>query len=264
MRRITIASGLFAIAMIATVSAPAFAARDANVPTGAAETVNTIIDKTEAKTAEMIRKADQEIARRIGALTNLQSRITAMKKVSEEQKDALRSTIKNQIADMNSLKVKIDADTNLPALNEDMKTITKSYRIYVLVIPKGIITAAADRILTITEMMAALGGKFDVRISEAKTAGKDTASVETILKEYNSKVQDAESQARSALDEIASLKPDDGNQAILESNRKTLQDARAKIVAAQKDLAIATQNAKGIIKGLKNFSAGKSSPASVN
>jgi DNA repair exonuclease SbcCD ATPase subunit len=250
-KQIKIASAALGLALVAGTALPVFAQATAPANT---KIVKGAGKNDTAKIADFIKKADQEIARRVTSLNALSARIQAMKKVSDTQKSNLASTIQSQISILNTLKTKIDADTDLATVRTDVQSITKSYRIFMLVIPQGAVTAAADRALTITDTMTVIGTKLQTRISDAQTAGKNVASLSTLLTDYNAKISDAKTQAQAAINEVAALTPDNGDQTKMQSNTAALKDARAKIQAAQKDIVAAQKDARDIEKGLKAFS----------
>jgi hypothetical protein len=258
------------IALAATLVAgnalPVFAQASVNDSNAnASTTVTKGTAKTDAaKIADFIKRADQEIARRIAALNALSTRIASMVKTTDAQKSNLNATIQSQISTLNTLKTKIDADTDLATVRTDVQSITKSYRIFILVIPQGQITAAADRITTITDQMTTLGTKLQTRISDAKTAGNDTSALDTLMTDYSAKISDAKTQAAAALTAITGLTPDNGDKTIEAKNTAALKDARTKIQAAQKDIVAAQKDAKGIAKGLKAFAATSTATSTSN
>lgn len=219
--------------------------------------------KPTPRMTRLVGKADQEIQRRIDGLNKLLSRIQGMQKITDADKTVLTNNVQGQITDMTNLKSKIDADTDLQTLISDVKSITKSYRIYALVIPQGAIIAAADRVKNIADIMSTLGGKLQTRIASAQSAGRDVAALQSALSDFNAKIADAQAQAQAALSEIAGLAPDQGNQSVMQSNKAALQDAKKKIQAAQQDFVAARKDAVAIVKGLKAFgNASSTMPAS--
>lgn len=195
-------------------------------------------------------KALAQIDTRIKALSVLQARINEMQRVSASQKTSLNATLQTAIGEMTTLKAKIAADTDNAVLKADIQSITKSYRIYLLVLPQGRITAAADRIMGTSAILTELAGKLQVRITEAQAAGKDTTALTASLTDMNAKIADANVQANAAITLIANLKPDNGDKAVFEANQKALKDARAKIKLGTTDLQAARKDAGSIIKGL--------------
>jgi hypothetical protein len=202
----------------------------------------------------LIARANTEITARINALNSLNSRVEAMQKLSSDEKNNLASSIQAQIADMINVQAQIKADINNAAsLRADFQSITKAYRIYMLVLPQGLIQAASDRILTITGAMTTLSGDLEIRINPLQdaAAGGQPFPFDSSLLDMNAKISDATAQAQAAVTETASLTPDNGSSTIMQSNTATLKDARSKIQAAQKDLIAARTDATTIIKAVK-------------
>lgn len=197
-------------------------------------------------------RSDNEIDARITNLTQLQTRVNAMVKVSSDDKSSLSTTIQTEITNLTNLKAQIDADTGTTTLKTDMQSITQAYRIYALVIPQGQIAAAADRIGTITANFTTIGTKLETRIS-ALPAGTDTSAMTSSLADFTAKLADANVQAQAAVTETATLQPDNGDATILASNTAALKDARTKIQAAQKDLQGAQQDAQTIVNAIKQI-----------
>src|SRR3954470_13812945 len=110
---------------------------DANVTASTSAGSVTISAAMQARIATAKDRADQEIARRLSALNALNTKIQGMAKLTATEKGTLGSSITAQIAAMNDLKAKIDADPDITTLKTDIKSIAESYRIYLLVIPQG-------------------------------------------------------------------------------------------------------------------------------
>lgn len=225
--------------------------------TTASSTANT------ARLNEMKKKANQEINRRIAALNRELARIQSMKRIGDASKSSTQASIQAEITALNTLKAKIDADTDVNVLKTDIQSITKSYRVYALVMPQASIQAAAARIKTIADAMMTLGGKLQVRITEAKTAGKNISDLDTLMSDYNAKIADAKVQADGALSLIVNLTPDNGDKAKMQANLQALKDARTKIKAGQEDLRKARQEGDKIVKRLRELGFKKESPTST-
>ena len=222
-----------------------------------------------ASVATIVNRADEEITRRITALTDLSTRVGAMARLSANEQESLSTTIESQIAALSALKAKISADeaaNSTTTLKTDVQSIITSYRIYMLVLPQGAIEAAADRILTISGIMSDLSAKFSSRISAAATAGNNVSSSQAALADMNAKIADANTQVQAANTEVASLTPDNGSSTLMQANTAALQDARAKIVASQHDLIAARADAMTIVKALAGYkvSANATTTATVS
>lgn len=272
LRKTITAVGAFAIAAAAT---PAFALSvdaglrvngEARAHAGGAST--TVQARAEARLGarEETAKnhADQEIDRRMNLLQKLGTNVQAMIRLSSDQKARIDAMINTQISSLSALRAKIAAETDVDSLKADVKSIAQSYRIFMLVIPQGHVTVAADKIKTTADLMVTFSGKLSTRIADAQAAGKDTASLQSTLGDMNAKTADAKVQADAAIALVANLTPDTGDQAKAVANHQALVDARTKIQAGLKDLQQARQDARTIVKGLKAFGLSASASGSAD
>ena len=209
-------------------------------------------------------RADQEITRRANVLTDLNTKVQAMVKVSANEKSAISTEVQTEISNLASLKAKIDVDTDLATLKTDIQSITKDYRIFMLIIPQGRIEVVSDKIQTITANYTTFSAKLQARISKAPS-GTDTTQVNAWLSDMNAKIADANSQASAAVSLVANLQPDQGNASIQASNTAALKSADTDIKAAMADLKPARQDAGSIVKAIESWkiSASASSTTSV-
>jgi len=229
--------------MLSLILVPVSADAALGVSANASSSVNVMTKMDKAKD-----RANREIDRRVAALNKLNNRVGEMVKVSASEKASLSSSIQAQISILNALKIKIDADTDATVLTTDIKSITSSYRIFLLVIPQGAIIAAADRVETVADLMTTLSAKLQTRIAATSTID---ASATTLLADMNAKVSAAAASAVAAQNEVSALVPDNGNATVQASNKAALLDARAKIKVSVTDLEAARADAKNIIKLLK-------------
>ena len=204
-----------------------------------------------ASLASIVSRSGTEISTRIDALNALSTRVQAMVNVSATEKASLASEVSAQTSALTTLKTKIDADTDAATARADEKTITADYRIYALVIPRGYVVAAADRVSTISSMMTALQAKLATRISTDQSAGKDVSSLSGPMTDITAKVSDATAQATTAQSSVVPLVPDQGNATVIASNKATLVSSRTDLKASASDLKIARSDIQTILAKLK-------------
>jgi len=232
-----------------TLPAYALLGSKLGVNVNASTTVSVQID-TAAKT-----RADAQIDARVKTLTALMTRVDGMARVTVSQQTSLKATIQSAIADMTTLKAKIDADTDNVALKADIQLITKSYRIYMLVMPEANIMAAADRIITTADTLTELSAKLKVRIDAAAASGANVTALTASLADMNAKIADAKVQANAAISEVTVLKPDNGDKTVFASNLAAMKDARSKIRAGIQDLSAARRSAGGMVGKVTSMKA---------
>lgn len=242
----TLALGLHAAANVSGTVSTGIVNAEAGASVGVSARVAAAI-----KTAQQ--RADQEITRRINALNALGTRVNAMVKLSADEKTTLSSTIQTQITAMNTLQTQIATDAaadSTSSLKTDIQSITKSYRIFILVIPQGAIDAAGDRVLDVAGMFTSLSTQLQARITAAQAAGNSMTTSVAALADMNANIADANTQANAVVAGIASLQPDNGDATIQASNTAALKAARTKIQAGQADLVAARKDAGTIVKAL--------------
>lgn len=192
-------------------------------------------------------KADIEIERRIASINDLVTKIQGLKRLNDSDKTNLINMANNMISDLNSLKAKIDGDSDVTTLIADRKSIFDQYRIYMLFMPQLRIYVAADRINDTATLMTQVSTKLQSRIN-------GNASLQAILTDANSKIADAQTQAQNAINIIKGLQPDGGNDGIASSNKQALLSAKNMIMAAVTDLQNARKDFATIISSLKSSS----------
>lgn len=199
-------------------------------------------------------RAGEEIDRRIKSLTELRAKIGSTGRVSSEVKSSLSATIASEIKSLTELKAKISAGADAETLKADVKSVTASHRIFALVVPQGRILAAADKINATAEMTAALGVKLEARINAAKTEGKDVAVLERALVDLKTKIAEAKAKATVAIQTASVLKPDNGDNAVFQANKKALAEANVSVKDGNKALKEARKAADTILKAFKSMS----------
>lgn len=195
---------------------------------------------------DLKQRADTEIDRRITALNGLITQVGTLKKLTNAQKAEFSSSIQTQINFLNSLKIKIDADTDLTTLKADVKSIIDSYRIFLVFMPQIRFLAAADRLSVVASDLNTVSAKLQARINNSQALGKDVTQLSLWISDLNSKTADAQSLSNSITEEVISLTPQG-----YPGNKTTLEDARSKLKTGEADVKIARQDGLSIISQLK-------------
>ena len=218
----------------------------------------TLSATTTARMEKARTRAAQEIERRIEALTKINVRIGGVTKISDQFKANLDTNIQNQITALTALKVKIDGDTDLNTLKTDVQSITKSYRIFALIMPQTHIAAMADRTATAINIMIGIGNKLQARLTEMQNAGADVSALIATLSDMGAKISDAQAKAQAAVDVTATLVPDNGDKDKMAANKAALTEGRDNLKEAHQDLVNARKYITTILKGIRELSASSS------
>ncbi len=206
----------------------------------AAQTVTAIPSsgtKGEQRITNLKSRGDREIDRRIAALNSLLNKINGLKKLSASDKTTFSSQIQTEISNLTELRVKIDADSDLATLRNDVKSIVSSYRVFLLFMPKIRLLAAADRMSEAADNLSSIATKLQGRIQQVGSP----ANLQAILTDMMGKIADSKNQYQAVENEVPPLTPDG-----YPGNKATLDDARGKIKAGAADLKGARDDARQI------------------
>lgn len=241
---------------------PAFAESDAvNVGVQGSAQVGTQVEtkatiraqKIGAKDAAIVKRSGIEIEKRVTDLSKLESHLGDLKHLSDETRAALSATIQKNISDLNTLKSKIEGDSDLSVLRTDQKSITAGMRVYMDLIPQTKILAAADSANSVIAAVAAMNAKLDTRVSQAQTAGQDVSAIATIQADITAKLADAKVQSDAAASAVVAIVPDNGNATVMTANKTALKTARTALAAVEKDLKAVRKDQKSILAALKTL-----------
>ena len=144
---------------------------------GVLQTVNQL---THLKT-----QGDKAIATRVTSLNAKITKINALKNLSDTQKSSFISQFQTRINTLNSLKIKLDADTDPVVAKADYQSIFTDNRIFAIFEPQMNIMMQADSLIARANVLL------------AKTT--DTTK--------QAKLNDAIAQANAAINAVASLTP---------------------------------------------------------
>ena len=241
-------------AVILSIATVAFAQTGAAVTAGTSVSAGgtNISANMQLRITKGKSRADQEVQRRIDLLNALSAKVQTMGHISASEKSDISATVSSQIASLDTLKAKIDADGDITTLRSDIQSIVKAYRIFMLIIPRGRIDVAADRINTVASSMTTFAAALQTRISAATG---DTSALSASLSDMNAKVSAAQTQANASVSAVAALQPDNGDKTVETSNAAALKNARANLQAAFADLKTARQDAGTIVKALEQMNA---------
>jgi len=211
-----------------------------------AQTSSSNSNAANAKITNLISRADREIDRRVAAMNIILKKINGLKDLTADQKTSLTTQIQANIANLNTLKTKIDADTDITTLTTDVQSIVGNYKIFALFNPKIRLLSVAEVMNNIVDKFTALSTKLATRIADLKSQGKDVTAMQASLTDLNSKIASAKTTVQAAIDELIPLDPKG-----YPGNKIQLQDARAKLQTAKQALMDAKKDAETIIQGLK-------------
>ncbi len=231
---------------------PALAEESGSVDTQTTTSTSVrAVKKVEIKDAA-VRRAHAEIEKREKDLSALLKRISEMKHVSDDTKNAISTSVQDTMSNLGNLRTKIESETDKAELKKDMKNITEGTRVYLVVIQKARILAAVDRIGSVAKAIEELNAKLQTRVQLAQTAGKDVSAITALQADIIAKLAEAKTQAALAGTTVAPLVADNGDKTVFASNEAAFKTARIAIKAAETQLKIAQKDIKTITSILKS------------
>lgn len=216
-------------------------------------TTATRLQTSTATGSTLQTKALAEINKRIKALTLALSRIEQAKGLSEEAKQELSTEIQKEITNLNSLKSKIETETDAATVRTLISSVVDSYKNYALFVPKTMILSSAERLMMIADKMSMLQEKILTAVTTS-TNGQDISEIETLLTDAQENITAGRESAQAAMEKVSSLEADG-----YPENRSVLQQARAELVASRTSLSAARKSLGEAVTAWKNLSKGTAS-----
>ncbi|MCL5411329.1 MAG: hypothetical protein M1150_01120 [Patescibacteria group bacterium] len=143
----------------------------------------------EGDNLESLKKvAEKMISKRNEELNKLIDRVNEDKQLSETDKSSLKNDIQNVINALNGLKSKIDEETNIEGVRNDMKQIVSSYRVYEVLTPKTRLIITIDRLQALLSRLQGLTPKLQDLIDSLKFQGKDVTALQALLNDINNQL----------------------------------------------------------------------------
>ncbi len=223
--------------------------------TGVTASTTTGVNPGAAKIAKIIKRSDASINARISSLNKFSARLAKYKHLTDAQRASLSASVQSSIDSMNTLKAKIDADTDLVTAKTDYVSIYKNYRIFEVVLPSERTIASTDKALATVNIYQTTLGTLQTRITTAKTAGKNVTAVQASLDDATAKLADAQTQGQALITAVTSLKVDGGDKSIQASNKTQLAAAITARKAMNADINAARKDIGSIRSGLRTLKA---------
>ncbi len=189
---------------------------------------------------------DCEISRRFVTLDGLTYLVNHSTVLTADHKTDLISggsvnpaSFVTERAGLTTLKASIDADTTIAGLRTDIAKIAPDYRVYLLVVPKTHVVAAADGSAKVSARFVPLASELQNLINQAKADGKDVTQAQAKLDDLNAKVGQANGLIGPVAGLVLPLSPADWNSGaakpVLQAARQSLHQARTLLMDARQD-----------------------------
>jgi hypothetical protein len=189
-----------------------------------------------------------EIDRRLVTIQRLQAGVDGARALTDAHEAALEAILDSSAAGLRALRAEIEADTTVPELRADIKSIFEDYRIYALVTRQVLLVGAADMVDAAGMALGNTAERLALLIDEAEAAGKDVTEAKAHLAAMEAAIAEALATVDGVADEVLPLTPADWNAGIA---GPILREARAAIEDARADLRIAKAEARQVIAALR-------------
>ncbi len=206
------------------------------------------------KTANVLRLSTacaNAITTRLTSLTNANTRLGGLKKLSDTQKQQFSSETTSDISALQALQTQCANDFNagnIQALRTDYKNIFSQYRIYAEFLPQLRQLIAADTMTVTMQKLSDLATKLQSRIQSAGNASNLTS----LLSDMQAKIADANTQYTTIQSKIASLTPQSYN-ADPTGTIATLKTTHTALQTGISDIKTAFADAKQIVQILETM-----------
>lgn len=176
------------------------------------------------------------IDQRVAELKRFTSR--TFKGLSTAETASIKTIAEKAITDLTALKAKIAAATTAEEAKTLVRSIYSDYHVYAVLVPSLHLTIATEQIEAAIAKLKEIAPRLAKAIDSSKTAGKDTATLEQSLGDFNAQIASATESVAAAKADIAKMdvKNLDISKTLRASARESLKKARASLVAARGDL----------------------------
>lgn len=224
-----------AVALVAGSCAPAFADGTSTPAPSAGKSLSAIQANAKIKTSA-----------RIGALNTAIAKVNAAQDLSSSDRATILGTLNGDLAGMNTVEAKIEADTTALTAAADYKTIFTTYRVYAVAIPQSRLAAAADR-MTSTSIPKLTDAQSKLAAALAgPDASKSTPALQADLADMSAQIASATSALNGIAAQSLAVTPSAYN-----SNHSVLQPVRSAVKAAIADLKKAATDGKTVLAAIK-------------
>ena len=223
------------VALVAGTCAPAFADGTSTPAPSAGKSLSAIQAEAKIKTTT-----------RIGSLGAAIAKVNAAKDISSSDRAAILGTLNGDVAGMNTVEAKIEADTTVASAAADYRTIFTTYRVYAVAIPQSRLAAAADR-MTSTSIPKLTDAQSKLAAALAgPDASKSTPALQADLADMSAQIAAATAALNGVAAQSLAVTPSAYN-----SNHSVLQPVRSAVKAAIADLKKAATDGKTVLAAIK-------------
>jgi hypothetical protein len=204
----------------------------------------------------------QELAKifidnRIQLLTNLRERIQTMTNLDNQTKTKLLADIDKAITDLQAIQNQVNNEGDLQNLRERVRSIFSNFHVYSVTAPQDLGESLVGQGMYILGRLEAIQKQLQTMLTQNKNAGKDTSSIQSLMDQVNTKLDDAKAQLAIAEEKFKSMTPANTDEA-----KASRDEGKTAFKQAKDDLKEAHNLLKEIFNALKEMTATSPTPTS--
>jgi hypothetical protein len=189
---------------------------------------------------------DARINGRLHTLAALKTAINAATALSSAHRATLNGIVTADVSRLSALRTKVDAETTLPAVRADERSMVVDFRVYMLVVPKVRLTIASDVENAAIGRLGSVHDKLAAAIAAAKAHGTDVSAEETELADLAARLSAASSVLSGRADALLAVAPSPDAAAMTAA----VGPVRAAVRTTREDLRKAVADARQIRRQL--------------
>lgn len=188
-----------------------------------------------------------EIDRRLATIERLNTVVDTSRALTDAHQAALEAILDGSAAGLRALRAEIEADTTVPELREDIRSIFEDFRIYALVTRQVWLVNGDDLVDAAGARLGQAADRLAAAIAQAEANGKDVTEARAHLAAMQAAIADALAAVDGDAEAVLDLTPADWNAG---TASPILRAARESIAAARADLRTAMTEARQVLAAL--------------
>ncbi|OIO47352.1 MAG: hypothetical protein AUJ32_03120 [Parcubacteria group bacterium CG1_02_40_82] len=185
------------------------------------------------KAKEYLKKTISTMIKYLEAMKN---KTTNMRPVSDEDKAVIAAKINENIRWLNAKQAEINSASTIDKLKEISQAVNEKLN-NIRIASKSITgQMLVARIKFLIDKSQAIADKLEAKINELKTAGKDVAKLDELLKDFKDKIALAKDKYEQAKAKFQAISSKDNAVQLFQEGHKLVNDANQYVKQAHQDL----------------------------
>jgi hypothetical protein len=190
------------------------------------------------------------IDKRITSINTYTGFLGQTKFISDATKNETQSELGRIKDELSTLKTKIQGETDLQILREDVKSIVTNYRVYQVSLPRAAGLVSVDRMKAYSAKLDEASTKIEAKAKELETQGKDITEITALISTARTSISAGNSSTDDALSKFSamSISNPEGALGLRIEGRTSLGTSRKSFSDARVNLRDAVQKIKSVVQ----------------